>query len=233
MAMLLQRICWNEHLWARPSGPPKDEGPKEYGFGFDEWNFNLEDAYKGYVYAHTPYSPSDSARDGLPTPFCVAFWTKNPKTRQAFLVGFYENAEWTTDGQSKEFDRWLRKGGRTSRWARRKGELLSAAVPKGKIDAEFQPGGHVWKLRCPKGKVWWAEGWMSVPKALVAKHQRFSTPRLWRDGSAPPDLLRRCSAPTEAARQLGYERVTPKRVAIIDQNEERLQIGRASCRERV
>lgn len=47
MSILLQRICWNEHLWVRPSGLPKDAGyPREQRFGWDEWSFNLDDAFK-------------------------------------------------------------------------------------------------------------------------------------------------------------------------------------------
>ncbi len=152
MAMLLQRICWNEHLWARPSGPPKDEGfPKEYGFGFDEWNFNVKDAFRGYVYGHTPYSPSDEARVALPPPFCVAFWTKNPETKQVFLVGFYEGAEWTGAGQSKAFDHWLSKGGRSSRRARRKGELAERSGPERENRCRVPAGRPRMETQVPEG----------------------------------------------------------------------------------
>lgn len=227
MAILLQRICWNEYLWARPSGLPKDAGyPREKGFGGDEWNFNLGDSYKGYVYGHTPYAPSARAKATLPPVFCVAFWTKHPETDQIFLVGFYESAEWTSGGQSMQFDLWLRK---SSRWERRRRELLSVTrLSKAKIDAEFPfpPRGYIWwKLRCPTGKVQLVDGWMSIPKMLVEKHQRFAKPRIWRGGSASSDLIKRCSvaALAYAPPQLGYERITPNRVAIIDQNEERLR----------
>jgi len=154
--------------------PAKGKGyPADYGYGADEWNFCIGDAFEGHVYGHTPYSPSPQVQQALGATFCVAFWTKDPTTCDRLLVGFYENAQWTSEGQSAAFDRFLRKG-RPSRWTRRFEEVLSVSNSSRRdIRAELHPGGHTWKFRCVASGVRLLD--RPIPlKGVSGYHQRFS-----------------------------------------------------------
>lgn len=49
------RVCWNSNLWQKPSGPRgktknKDTYEYQYGFGHEEWLFDLSKIIKGYKY---------------------------------------------------------------------------------------------------------------------------------------------------------------------------------------
>jgi hypothetical protein len=98
METILQRMVWNTRGWLMPSGSSDEKGfPSEEGFGYEEWNFQLEDAYKGHVYGYT-YSKPARIRpvNGV---FRIVFFAIDPKTKTKLAVGTYHKARLTTNEQ--------------------------------------------------------------------------------------------------------------------------------------
>ena len=106
MRTLLQRICWNTRSWQLPDGVKKKDGgyPGKYGFGHEEWNFQTEDAYSGYVFGYLRYQPSALTLAEAGGHFQIGFWTLHPATRQKLLVGFYHDATLATKSELDELD---------------------------------------------------------------------------------------------------------------------------------
>lgn len=53
----IARICWNTNGWTCPSGQigkskNKDSYEYKYGFGHEEWLFDIAKTIKGYHYGH-------------------------------------------------------------------------------------------------------------------------------------------------------------------------------------
>jgi hypothetical protein len=91
--ILLQRLCWNTNGWREPSGKVEGEGSNagRWGFGHEEWNFNVAQPINGQVHGYLRYQPSPGAR-GWWEPHDIYFFTMEPATKRRLLVGAYYGA---------------------------------------------------------------------------------------------------------------------------------------------
>lgn len=84
----IARICWNTNGWTCPSGrigksKNKDSYEYKYGFGHEEWLFDIAKTIKGYHYGHI--QAVATYKENLP--FDISLFTINDKTRQRYWVG--------------------------------------------------------------------------------------------------------------------------------------------------
>ncbi len=84
----IARICWNTNGWTCPSGrigksKNKDSYEYKYGFGHEEWLFDIAKTINGYHYGHI--QAVDSYKENLP--FDISLFTINDKTKQRYWVG--------------------------------------------------------------------------------------------------------------------------------------------------
>lgn len=94
MDTILQRVCWNTRGWRMPAGSVYEAGfPSEAGFGHEEWNFQLEDAYDGQVYGYTYLRPSVAREESSGGKFRIVFFGIHPATREWLTAGIYHSAE--------------------------------------------------------------------------------------------------------------------------------------------
>ena len=124
---ILQRICWNEAGWRMPTGSCLHERgfPGDYGFGVEEWNFRLDDAFAGHVYGYAHSRPDASLIAKAGGKFDVGFWARKPRTGQKLLVGEYRGASLALE-EPEERAAVVRFFGRTGRFRRRSQELHTA-----------------------------------------------------------------------------------------------------------
>ena len=112
MLHLLQRICWNRQGWQRPSGDAVESGyPSDEGFGFEEWNFNKEQACDGEVYGYLPYWPSDRNRRIAQGRYHIDFFTIEPYTKLRLMVGRYRDAREAGPDDAAKVDAHFRANG--------------------------------------------------------------------------------------------------------------------------
>lgn len=84
----IARICWNTNGWICPSGrigksKNKDSYEYKYGFGHEEWLFDIVKTINGYHYGHI--QAVASYKENLP--FDISLFTINDKTKQRYWVG--------------------------------------------------------------------------------------------------------------------------------------------------
>ena len=94
MQYVFQRIINNGYQWMRPSPGrlgPSGEGDyvQKSGFGHEDWNFNENLAFDGYIYGYTYYQPSEDKKDDE---YDIAFATYSNGVWR--MVGCYRNARW-------------------------------------------------------------------------------------------------------------------------------------------
>jgi len=103
MAILLQRVCPNDRFWTAPS--PGRVGtdnayPGQKGFGHEDWNFNKDDAIKGWVYGYVYWVPQRFEKEL--GPHDLYFWILDPRnSSKRLLVGYYNGAYFVTDTEVK------------------------------------------------------------------------------------------------------------------------------------
>jgi hypothetical protein len=99
MAILLQRMCWNDNGWRGPTSTPhseersKDSYVAQYGFGHEEWNFSKADAVDGLVYGYMYYPQygQNLAEEMYDDKHEIYFFAID-SNRRRWLVGSYRNA---------------------------------------------------------------------------------------------------------------------------------------------
>lgn len=124
MLILLNRMCWNSRDWGLPSGSVGDGGyHQEYGFGHEEWNFQLDDSIDGYVYGYLYYPPSQESKRKANGHYQIYFWSKDPKTKREYVVGCYEDAMLTESDDKIRLDKAFQKQGIYARRVRELSEV--------------------------------------------------------------------------------------------------------------
>lgn len=92
MKTVLQRVCWNTRGWQMPSGNAAHEKgyPSEAGFGHEEWNFQLDDAFEKWLHGYMYTRPKDIEQNEV---FRLIFFAIHPDTKSRLVVGIYHAAE--------------------------------------------------------------------------------------------------------------------------------------------
>lgn len=156
MLTMLQRVCWNTSGWRVPTGQCRQERgyPAEWGFGYEEWNFQLEDACDGWVYGYLKFRPADRKVKESGGLFEIGFWTLHPETKQKLLIGWYHSAQLTTEQDLRQLDRHFRSAGI---YERRATELISAVPNIGQARARREViksvRKHALRFKCQTGHV--------------------------------------------------------------------------------
>lgn len=102
----IARIAYNTEGWIEPSGKygkskSKNSHEFNYGYGHEEWLFDLAKTYKGYHYAFLePVRKQHQAYEG--NIFDVVLYTINGDTKQRYFVGEIDNVEVLTEEQAEE-----------------------------------------------------------------------------------------------------------------------------------
>lgn len=100
----LARICWNDKNWEKPSGsdgksPDERSYENEYGFGFEEWNFDFTKLINGFKYAYlTPISKSNFLHQGKI--FDIWLYSFNSSTKERICIGRISNATILDESES-------------------------------------------------------------------------------------------------------------------------------------
>jgi len=124
MLNLMQRVCWNTRGWQFPSGSTNEKGfPGENGFGHEEWNFQLLDAWNGFVFPYTYLVPQQKILDKNQGVFNIGFFTRHQERNEWLFLGIHHNAEIIHDSEYPKILKAFKKDGV---FERRAGELFSA-----------------------------------------------------------------------------------------------------------
>jgi hypothetical protein len=152
MQSLVQRLCWNTAGWSKPSGEKTEKGfPSDEGFGFEEWNFCLQDKVDGNVLGYTYRAPK---RVGPSEPCQLIFFAIDPHARTRVVCGIYHEARLMND---QDYDRAFKVFQRKRIFQRRAAEL-AAVVPewrgaKGVRHMQDALSERWIKWKCPAPKV--------------------------------------------------------------------------------
>jgi hypothetical protein len=113
MKTLLQRVCWNTRDWKLPDGNLKRDGgyAAKHGFGHEEWNFQTDDACKGFVFGYLRYHPAQKTLAKSGGKFRIAFWSRDPLSGKKYIVGYYHEAVPATKSDALELDRHFKEQG--------------------------------------------------------------------------------------------------------------------------
>jgi hypothetical protein len=111
----LARLCWNSAGWVHPTGEAKtletNTYATEYGFGHEEWLFNLAWVLDGFHYAYLqPIRPSWKRLQGQR--IHVRLFTIAPGGER-FYLGELQSCEVLTEVQAEEASRGYKKRGWT------------------------------------------------------------------------------------------------------------------------
>lgn len=102
----IARITYNTEGWIEPSGKygkskSKNSHEFNYGYGHEEWLFDLAKTYKGYHYAFLePVRKQHQAYEG--NIFDVVLYTINGETKQRYFIGEIDNVEVLTEEQAEQ-----------------------------------------------------------------------------------------------------------------------------------
>jgi hypothetical protein len=174
---VLQRVCWNGKFWKAPSGKTFDSGnPGKYGFGNEEWNFCVEDAFGGNVFGWLYWR----AKGYSDQHFQILFWTILPSRKQWLIVGAYHDATLTTHEERRKLYSFFVKKGVDKR---RLAEAIRAVErPEQKTRIKKHPPASAMDLRfkCPVDKVEIFQPYRVLPRRLQGKNvgARFKNPTL-------------------------------------------------------
>jgi len=120
---LMQRVCWNTRGWQLPSGSTNERGfPGENGFGHEEWNFQLSDKWKEFIFPYTYLVPQQKILDKNKGVFSVGFFTRHQERNEWLFLGIHHNAELIRDDEYPKIISAFTKNGIFDRRAE---ELLS------------------------------------------------------------------------------------------------------------
>lgn len=108
----IARICWNTNGWIFPSGQigksrNKNSYEFSYGFGYEEWLFDISKTIDGYHYGYIQAVNSYIDNE----PFDVSLFTINNKTKQRYWVGEILGAERVIKKEKGAIVRKYRKRG--------------------------------------------------------------------------------------------------------------------------
>jgi hypothetical protein len=94
-----------------PSGDAYEEGfPQETGFGHEEWNFQLEDAFGGYIHGYMYSKPNNLRIGGADREFRIVFYSIHPDTKEQLVAGIYHRAQLISVGDAQSlFDHFERE----------------------------------------------------------------------------------------------------------------------------
>lgn len=102
----IARITYNTEGWIEPSGKYGKSKSKishefNYGYGHEEWLFDLAKTYKGYHYAFLePVRKQYQSYEGKT--FDVVLYTINSETKQRYFVGEITNVKVLTEDEAEE-----------------------------------------------------------------------------------------------------------------------------------
>lgn len=126
MLRLMQRVCWNTRGWQMPSGSTTEKGfPGENGFGHEEWNFQLTDAWNGYIFPYTYLVPQNKILDDNNGTFDIGFFSRHQEQNKWILIGIHHNAQLI---EADEYPEIIDSFSEREILARRADELLSATA---------------------------------------------------------------------------------------------------------
>lgn len=112
------RICWNTHMWTRPSGPlgkarSKDTFERKHGFGHEEWIGDLSTLVCGYKHAFI--QPMNANHDAYASKrLALLLYAIDGTTGQRYWAGAIDSVQTMTEREAvrvaREFKRegWLR-----------------------------------------------------------------------------------------------------------------------------
>jgi len=150
---ILQRICWNGRGWQIPSGSAGHESgfPSANGYAHEEWNFQTDDAYKGYVYGYI-YTPPKIIKEA--EKFRIVFFGIHPKTKERLIVGIYHAAEL---GPKKSYEHLFAHFQKEGIFTRRADELCEVVPglshPKALKEVKNSVNKKWLSIRCPASKI--------------------------------------------------------------------------------
>lgn len=111
----IARITYNTAGWIEPSGKygkskSKNSHEFNYGYGHEEWLFDLAKTYKGYHYAFLePIRKQYQAYEDKT--FDIVLYTINSETKQRYFVGEIANVKVLTKDQAEEVYSYYEKTG--------------------------------------------------------------------------------------------------------------------------
>jgi hypothetical protein len=115
MERKMARICWNTNNWERPSGGSgKSTSEKtfecQYGFGHEEWLFDLKRLIEGYHYGYLrPIKKHWDTYQG--ETYKILLYTYDSNTLNWYWVGWLNNVEVTSrDEHNKVRKEYQRRG---------------------------------------------------------------------------------------------------------------------------
>ena len=110
----IARICWNTNGWVKPSGregkSKADSHERDYGYGGEEWLFDMGKLYKGYRYGFLqPISRNYNKYIGKK--YNLLLYTIYGVTKQKYWIGWINNIEVVNIKESQKiYDYYLKKG---------------------------------------------------------------------------------------------------------------------------
>lgn len=106
------RITWNDNEWVKPSGrhgkSKNDSHEKKYGYGHEEWLFNVDRVIDGYIYSRL--EPIHTEKDKhVGNVYDIYLYSHNQDENNWYRVGRISNVEVITQQQSKDISKEYKK----------------------------------------------------------------------------------------------------------------------------
>lgn len=108
------RLCWNTNGWVKPSGrldKTKNESHEaKYGYGHEEWLFDLDKIIEGYHYGFL--EPVNKFREKyIGKTFDLILYTIKGDTKQRYVVGELKNVEVINYVKAADINKIYKKNG--------------------------------------------------------------------------------------------------------------------------
>lgn len=110
------RICWNTNGWVKPSGrigkskSSAKSHEKDFGFGHEEWLFDMDKIYNGYHYGFLEPVRKFQTKYALKT-FNFLLYTVNGRTLQRYWIGNLKEVEVLSKELAEKAIEYYRKNG--------------------------------------------------------------------------------------------------------------------------
>ena len=102
-----------------PTGSTHEKGfPHQHGYGHEEWNFNLEDSFNGYIFPYIYSIPQEKHLKESDGKFTIGFFAQHPSSKRWMLVGFHHDAEIIGENEYQKIISHFEESGVFSRRAR-------------------------------------------------------------------------------------------------------------------
>ena len=125
MLNLMQRVCWNTRGWQLPSGATTEKGfPGENGFGHEEWNFQIDDVWNGFIFPYIYQIPQQRKLKEHNGKFNIGFFTRHQERNQWFFIGIHHGAELISE---EEYSKIIKEFKSHGIFERRAEELFTTA----------------------------------------------------------------------------------------------------------